>query len=56
MHANVFVIFYTKQRKARLSSSLKLKSKQSQFLRQCKQRVVTEFIQKKLKNLLNRKR
>ena len=47
MHANVVVIFYTKQPKARLLSSLKLKSKQSQFLLQCKQRVVKEIIQKK---------
>ena len=37
MHIDVVVIFYTKQSKARLLISLKLKSKQSQFLSQCRQ-------------------
>ena len=36
MHINVVVIFYTKQSEAKLLLSLKLKSKQSQFLRQCR--------------------
>ena len=49
MHTKVVVIFFTKQRKARLLLSLKLKSKQSQFLWRCTQRVVIEFIQKKSK-------
>ena len=56
MHTNVVVIFYTKQRETRLLLSLKLKSKQSQFLLQCTQlegsnRVYSE----KFKNFFNRK-
>ena len=37
MQTNVVVIFYTKLSEARLLLSEKLKSKQSQFLRQTKQ-------------------
>ena len=37
MHTNVVVIFYAKQSEDRLLSSLRLKSMQSQSLRQCRQ-------------------
>ena len=37
MYTNVVVIFYAKQSEARFLLLLKLKSKQSQCLRQCRQ-------------------
>ena len=53
MYTNVAVMFYTKQSEARLLLLLKLKSKQSQCLRQCRQLEGSNsiYLEKNLKSL-----